>query len=573
MKRSSLAAVALLWSLAACGPDRSASSTQGTSPVADLLVTNGRVFTADESGTVAEAVAVAGSTILRVGSSADLADLRGPGTRVIDAQGATVAPGFNDSHVHFLSGGFSLGQVDLAGLTTLPEVQEAIRAFAAAHPGTGWLQGFGWLYAPFPGGSPTRAQLDQVVPDRPAVMDCYDGHSVWVNSRALEAAGITRDTPDPPNGQIVKDPRSGEPTGHLKEAAADLVTRTMPRPGEADQRAALEAAVAHASSVGVTSIQNAGGAQDQLPLYEGLRQTGGLHVRAYLAFSATADTTEADVEGWEEARRRLGDDPTVKVGIVKIFADGVIESRTAAMLEPYEGSNSAGALNLSPDALTRLVTMLDRRAWQIEIHAIGDKAIRASLDAFEHASSVNPAPPRGRRHRLEHIEAIAEADIPRFGRLGVIASQQPMHVPLGDMNQEHPSGPWPDNIGPERFARAWAWQRIRAAGGRLTFGSDWPVAPLAPGQGIWLVATRVSQPGGVAQAMPVADAIRGYTVWPAYASFEESRKGTIAPGMLADLVILTTDVLARPPTGPNDIVVATTIVDGRVVYQRGEGQR
>ena len=244
-----------------------------------------------------------------------------------------------------------------------------------------------------------------------------------------------------------------------------------------------------------------------------------------------------------------------KTGAVKIFADGVIESRTAAMLAPYANSTTAGAPNLSPEALTRLVAMIDKRGWQILIHAIGDRAIRMSLDALEHAASVNPAPARGRRHRLEHIETIDAADIPRFGGLGVIASQQPVHVQLGDMNSANPSGPWPDNLGPVRASRAWAWKSIQDAGGRLTFGSDWPVAPLEAGQGIWLVATRTGPAAAAPQKLPMRAAIDGYTRWPAYASFEEQRKGTIAPGMLADLVILSTDLLAQTPAKASDIVV------------------
>jgi predicted amidohydrolase YtcJ len=318
----------------------------------------------------------------------------------------------------------------------------------------------------------------------------------------------------------------------------------------------------------VTSVQNAGGSVEEMALYEAAKRDGDLTVRAYLAFSANASTTDADADRMVETWQRLGDDPTVRTGIVKMFADGVIESRTAAMLAPYANSTSAGSPNLSAEDLTRVVTLLDKRGLQIQIHAIGDRAIRMSLDALEHASAVNPAPPRGRRHRLEHIEAVSEADIPRFGRLGVIASQQPMHVALGDMNQAKPSGPWPDNIGPERYGRAWAWRRIMADGGRIAFGSDWPVAPLEAGQGIWLAATRVSLPGGVSQSMPMAEVIRGYTAWPAYASFEDRRKGTLAPGMLADIAVLASDLLSTPPARPTDVVVQTTIFDGRVVYER-----
>lgn len=537
-------------------------------PVADLLIVNGRVYTADGRGTMAQAVAVAGNTILRVGSDTDLAALRGPDTHVIDARGGTVAPGFNDSHVHFLGGGTTLGHVDLAGLTTLAEVQGAIRAFVASRPGDAWVQGRGWLYSPFTGGSPTRAQLDAVVSDRPAVMTCYDGHSIWVNSKALAMAGITKDTPDPVNGAVVKDPVTGEPTGHLKESATDLVERIMPKPSDADRRAALRAAVAHAHRFGVTSVQNAGGDPDEMALYDQARKAGELQVRTYLAFSASAATTEADIDRMEAVRQRIGEDATLKTGAVKIYADGVIESRTAAMLAPYEGGASAGAPNLSEEELGRVVTMIDKRGWQILIHAIGDRAIRMSLDAFERAAAVNPAQARGRRHRIEHIEAVAAADIPRFGRLGVIASQQPMHVPLGDMNAVKPSGPWPDNIGPERASRAWAWKSIRDAGGRVAFGSDWPVAPLDAGQGIWLAATRVAPANAVAQRLTMGEVLDGYTRGPAYASFEEQRKGSIAPGMLADIVVLSTDLMATPPATPADIVVEATIFDGRVVYTR-----
>lgn len=557
-------ALVLLAGFAACD----AAPPAVSEAPADLLIVNGRVFTGDEQGTVAEAVAVSGNTIRRVGSSAELAGLRGPETRVVDARGGTVAAGFNDSHVHFLSGGQTLGHVDLAGLTTLAGVQDAIRRFAAADPGAPWVQGRGWLYSPFPNGTPTRAQLDAAVADRPAVMTCYDGHSIWVNSKALALAGITRNTRNPANGEVVKDPVTGEPTGHLKESAADLVTKVMPQPSAADRRAAIAAAVSHAHRVGVTSVQNAGGSLDDLALYEEAKGAGDLKVRMYLALSVDGATTPADADRMDAAWRRTGDDPLLETGAVKIYADGVIESRTAAMLAPYTIGGGAGALNLSPAELDRVVTMMDGRGWQIQIHAIGDRAIRTALDALEHAASANAAPARGRRHRLEHIETIDAADIPRFARLGVIASQQPMHVPLGDMNTARPSGPWPDNIGPDRASRAWSWKSIHDAGGRLAFGSDWPVATLDPGQGIWLAASRQRPDGAAAQALPVADVLRAYTVWPAYASFQEQRKGTLAPGMLADIVVLTTDILSRPPSQAGDVEVAATIFDGAVVYER-----
>jgi len=392
----------------ACGS--STPATQVAADRADLVVINGRVVTMDDAGTVAEAVAVKGSTVLKVGTTVEIRALAGPQTRIIDAHGGSVTPGFNDSHVHFLAGGLSLADVDLAGLNTLDEVQRAIRTFVADKPADAWVRGRGWLYTPFPGGSPTAAQLDALVGDRPAVMNCYDGHSIWVNSKVLALAKITRDTRNPVNGLIVKDPKTGEPTGHLKEAAADLVRRVMPKPTEEEKRAALRAAVALAHRYGVTSVQNAGTSLEEMALYVAARQAGDLKVRAYVAGSARSGFAAADLDRLDAMRQQLGDDPTLKTGIVKMFADGVIESRTAAMLAPYEGLHSAGEPNLAAGELNRVVALLDSRGWQVQIHAIGDRAIRMALDAFEKAAAANPAPARGRRHRIEHIEAVSAAD-------------------------------------------------------------------------------------------------------------------------------------------------------------------
>jgi predicted amidohydrolase YtcJ len=564
IRRSCLLLMAML--AAACGGSAPSQPAPPANP-ADLVIVNGRVFVADEAHTIAQAVAVKGRSILKVGTTDEIRAMAGPDTRVIDAQGATVAPGFIDSHVHFIEGGFALSQVDLAGLTTLEQVQSAIRDFAALQAAGAWVRGRGWLYTPFPGGSPTAAQLDLVVPDRPAVMECYDGHSVWVNSHALKLAGITKDTKDPVNGVIVRDPVTGEPTGHLKEAAQGLVDAVLPKQTPEDRRAALKKAVAEANRWGVTSIHNAGTSLDDMALYAQARDAGELTVRAYLATRGVPGTTAAAADAMDAAWKRYGDDPTVRTGIVKMFADGVIEAKTAAMLAPYAGGRAAGAPNMSAAELNRLVAMFDKRGWQIQIHAIGDRAIRMSLDAIEQAMKANPAPERGRRHRLEHIEAIAAQDIPRFAQLEVIASQQPMHVALGDANQAVPKGPWPDAIGPERASRAWAWRSIQQGGGRLTFGSDWPVAPLEAGQGLWLASTRVKADGAEEQRLSIQDALAAYTRWGAYASFEEQRKGTLEPGKLADIVVLTRDITAAPIAARSDVVVAATIFDGKVVYE------
>ncbi len=563
-----LLVVAALACSAACGGAPAPAPTAGTASAADLIIVNGTVHTMDDAGTIAQAVAIKGHTILQVGTTDEIKALAGPATQVIDAAGATVAPGFNDSHVHFVSGGLSLNDVDLAGLGTLEAVQAKVRAFAAATPEQAWVKGRGWIYTPFSGGSPTKEQLDLVVPDRPAVMTCYDGHSIWVNSKVLALAGITKATKDPVNGVIVRDSKTGEPTGHLKESAVDLIAEVLPKVTDDDRRAAISRAVAYANQLGVTSIHNAGGSVEEMALYDMARKSGSLTVRAYLATQAEPGITAAEVDAMDVAWKQYGDDPTVRTGIVKMYADGVIESKTAAMLAPYVGTKSAGAPNMSAREMNRIVAMFDQRGWQVQIHAIGDRAIRMSLDAFEHAAKVNPAPARGRRHRLEHIEAISAQDIARFGALGVIASQQPMHVALGDANQAVPAGPWPDAIGPERASRAWAWKSIQAAGGRLAFGSDWPVATLEAGQGLWLASTRIQAEKAQDQRLSIGEALAGYTKWAAYASFDEQRKGTLAPGMLADIVVLGRDIASAPIGSPTSVPVALTIFDGKVVYEK-----
>jgi predicted amidohydrolase YtcJ len=560
--RTHLFAVSLCLAFVSLQP----AARQQEGPPADLLIVNGRVYAG--AGDLREAVAIGGGRILGVGRTADLARFKGPRTEVIDARGRAVVPGFNDAHVHFLAGGLALQELDLAGVTTVREVQRKIVEFAARRGSEPWVRGRGWLYSPFPGGLPTKQQLDEVVANRPAIMTCYDGHSVWVNSKALQLAGITRDTPDPANGVIVRDPATGEPTGVLKEAAMDLMDGVVPRPTRDDQRAALRAAVAEAHRLGVTSVQNAGSSLDDFQVYADARRAGALKVRTYAALSIEPGFSDADADRFDAVRTTYGDDPLFRTGIVKLYADGVIESRTAAMLAPYTGVTTQGNPNYPAADLNRIVALMDRRGWQIQIHAIGDRAVRMALDSFERAGAANPAPARGRRHRLEHIETIDAADIPRFKALGVIASQQPMHVVLGDMNSSTPAGPWPDNIGRARASRAWNWKSILDAGGRVAFGSDWFVASLDPLQGVWLVTTRLTPAGMQSQRLTMHQAIDGYTAWPAYASFDEHRKGVLAPGMLADVVVLSRDIFARPPATPTDVVVDMTIFDGAAVYRR-----
>jgi predicted amidohydrolase YtcJ len=561
--------LAWLASLALLGAPGCASQAPAT-PV-DLIVVNGAVYPGN-GAPMAEAVAITGGTILRVGSTAEIQALKTDLTQVIDARQGSVIAGFNDSHVHFREGGESLERVNLFEAGDLASVQAKIRAFAAAHPDRPWVLGRGWLYGSFPGGLPTRAQLDEAVSDRPAMMTCYDGHTTWVNSRALALAGITRATQNPKNGVIVRDPKTGEASGALKEDAQDLVQKVLPKVSRGEKLDALRRAVAEAQRLGVTSVQDAGIEPEDFELFTELERRNELGVRVYAALLAPPGFTEERARQYDEVLRKHPDTPRLKTGAVKLFADGVIEAHTASLLEPYANRDTRGIPNYAVDDMNRIVAMMDARGWQIFVHAIGDAGIRTTLDAYERAAASNPAPARGRRHRIEHIEAISAADIPRFAKLGVIASMQPFHAsPIPNVLLV-----WAVNLGPERASRAWAWKSILDAGGRLTFGTDWPVVDLDPRPGIHTALTRRTLEGkpeggfGPEQRLPLPTVIDAWTAGPAYASFEEGRKGTLAPGMLADVVVLSRDIFKEPAEKVKDFEVVTTILDGKVVYGRAK---
>jgi predicted amidohydrolase YtcJ len=550
MKKSLSLALGLL-ALARC-------STKPAAEPADLIVLHGKVYPGG-GAPPAEAVAVHGDRIFAVGTSDEIESHRTEATTVVDARGGTVLAGFNDSHVHFLSGGQSLDRVNLFDAKTVDEAQQAIRAFAESRPDRPWVLGRGWLYATFPGGLPTREQLDAVVSDRPAMMGCYDGHSVWVNSAALALAGITGATPDPTNGVIVRDP-NGEPTGVLKESAQRLVYDVLPKPTNDERLDFIRQAIRQAQSLGVTSVQNAGMDPEEFELYAELERRGELGTRMYAALSAPPGFSEEKAATYEELLKKYPGTPLLKTGAIKMYADGVIESHTAAFLEPYANRNTRGIPNYTVEDMTRIVSMMDAKGWQI---------------AYEKAADANPAPARGRRHRIEHIEAVSAADIPRFGKLGVIASMQPFHAnPISNVLDV-----WAVNIGPERASRAWVWRSIREASGRLTFGTDWPVVDLDPRPGIHVALTRQTLDGTPEggfipdQRLPLGVVLDGWTAGPAYASFEEERKGTLAPGMLADIVVMSGDLFAAPVEKVKDFEVDTTIFGGKVVYSRSSGRQ
>ena len=544
---------------------------------ADLLILNGKVYTADGSGKFQEAVAIRGNRILRVGKTQEMSSLRGPKTQVIDAHGAAVTPGFNDIHVHLLSGGLALDNVMLQGARTLEEVQSRIKTFAEAHRDRAWIQGSGWGYGPFPGSMPTRQQLDAAVPDRPAVMRCFDGHSVWVNSKALALAKINKNTPDPPNGFIVRDPKTGEPTGLIKESPATaLIYNIVPKPTREDNRRALKAASDEALRYGVTSVTEAAGSPEELEVFDDAQKSGNLRLRVYYSLLIMPGFSVKDADRFDQVWKSHPATPMLKTGILKMFQDGVIETNTAFLLANYTNIPSPGKPNYTVADFHRILQMMDQRGWQFMIHSLGDGAVRMTLDGYEYIAKVNPMPARGRRNRVEHIETIDPADIPRFGKLGVIASMHPgggFFVPNPNAQRALPAGAmgvWATNLGPERAARGGMWKSISDSGGIVVFGSDWFVASMDAMGRIYSITHRGPRPGGTDQRLTLTQAIDDYTKNCAYATFDEKQKGTLAPGMLADVVILATDVFSHEPARKEDIAVRTTILDGKVVYQASD---
>jgi predicted amidohydrolase YtcJ len=547
-------------------------------PPADLILTGGRVWTADPSQPWAEAVAVRDGRVVFVGRDADATRLRGPKTQALALRGRLVTPGFEDAHLHLMSGARNLERVDLSEETTLTGLQERIRQFAQANPKSPWVVGRGWVYGSFPGGLPTREQLDAVVPDRPAYMDCYDGHTGWANSKALALAGITKDTKDPENGVIVRDPKTGEPTGALKESATALVDKVIPTPAGEARYALFLRALARLNSQGVTSVQDAGGltgggilggteAPADIDLLDRARREGKLSVRV-TASATMGDGRVEDVIARAQQLRQRYDDALLRVTAIKGFVDGVVEAHTAALFTPYsdDASFGTGLPNWEPAALDAAVVAVDKAGFQVFLHAIGDRGVRMALDAYAAAEAANGK--RDRRPRIEHIETSRSEDWPLFKSLGVIASMQPLHANPDQNN----FNVWSHNAGPERASRAWAWRALENAGVRLAFGSDWPVVTADVFRGLWCATQRKTREGTPKEgwlpqyAVSLDSALRHYTIDAAYASFEEGIKGSLVAGKKADLVVLADDLFKAPPEAILKTKALLTLMDGRVVY-------
>ena len=536
---------------------------------ADEVIIHGKIYTVNSRQPWAEAVAIRDGKIIAVGSDKEIAAYRGPSTKAIDAKGHMVLPGLEDTHVHFLGGSALLDELSLNEAKTVAEFQKMIKDYAVAHPEKKWVQGMGWWYDIFgKAGLPDKKLVDEVVPDRPVFLRAYDGHTSLANSMALRIAGITRNTPNPPNGIIVHDPTTGEPTGVLKESAGDLVEKFIPKPTRGQQLDLLAKAVHYASSLGLIRVISCGGDAEQVDLFDEIRKREQLTVRFYMApFAPTPEVTPEFIQTAEKLREKYHDD-WIDVGAVKFWLDGVIEAHTAAMLEPYANDPSnRGRLNYAPDKYKQGVLELDRLGFQIFTHAIGDRAIRLALDAYEQANKANGH--TDARDKIEHIEDPSAADIPRFGKLGVIASMQPLHAtPNHDILDV-----WAVNVGPERAERAWPWHDILAGGAHLSFGSDWPVVTLDPWPGVQILLTRETPEGAPAggwhpnERLTLPQAIEGYTMGGAYAARRDKTEGSIEVGKLADLIVISQDLFKVAPNQIGKTKALVTIVGGKVVYQ------
>jgi hypothetical protein len=559
-KPSILAAFALAAGLGCGSAEAPVKAPAPTVDAPDLILTGGAILTMVQGAPRAEALAIRGDRVLAVGSAAAVGALAGPRTRVIELHGHTVTPGLVDAHCHLHGLGVALETISLRGVAS-PEAAAALVREAAKTRAEGeWITGQGWdqnlwKVKEFP----RHEVLDAVAPKHPVALERIDGHALWANAAAMRAAGIGRETPDPPGGKIVRD-AVGEATGVFLDHAMDLVGAKMPGEPRAVTERRILAAAAQAVSLGLTGVHEMGITDGEIAVYRDLARGGRLPLRvyAYLAGAGRVDslasrTPDVDPEG--TARFVLRG--------VKLFADGALGSRGAALLAPYDDDPRNSGLALArPDELRRGAVMAASRGFQLAVHAIGDRANREVLDAFEAAGA------RGRdlRFRVEHAQVVSPADIPRFAALGVIASMQPTHA-TSDM-------PWAGaRLGPERLRGAYAWRSILATGARVAFGSDFPVEEASPLLGLYAAVTRQdaagNPPGGFLpeQRLTLEEALHAFTVEPAWAAFAEKHRGTLAPGMVADVT-----VFDRALTGDRGLLAAKAelvLVSGEVVWPGG----
>lgn len=533
-----------------------------STPSADLIVTNARIWTVDQSRPTAQAVAVLGERIVAVGSNAEVGAWRGSGTRVIDAGNKLLLPGFNDAHVHFVSGGMQLTNVQLYDATTPQEFALRIGERAKITPKGEWILGGNWDETKWnPPNYPTKELIDPLTPDTPVFVSRYDGHMGLANSVALKLAGITAKTPDPPGGTIVRDAQ-GNPTGALKDAATDYIEKVIPPLSHEQRMKVVKRALAYAASLGVTSVQHMVAEYEDIAVYTELLRRGELTTRIYSA----PLITHVDDQAKLGIGRAFGSS-YLRIGALKAFADGSLGSGTAYFYEPFlNQGNNRGLLSdeMHPISLMRdRYTKADAAGLQICTHAIGDEGISTILDLYSEVIKAHGD--ADRRLRIEHAQHMAAKDFDRFAQLHVIASVQPYHAIDDGRFAE-------SKIGHDRASRTYAFRTFLDHGVRLAFGTDWEVAPLNPLLTVYAAVTRATldgkNPNGwfPEQKLTVAEAVEAYTMGSAYAEFQEREKGSITPGKLADMVLLSDDIFSIDPAKIRDVRVLKTFVGGRLVF-------
>lgn len=529
---------------------------------ADFLFENVIAYTQDPANPTAEAVAMAGERILFAGSRREAEAFIGPATRRIDGQGGTLLPGLIDSHYHLLTGSLTLEDLLLESVKDGESLGRALRAYCEHYPEKDFIIGHGLRYNLLPGQQPlTRQFLDALVPERPVILMAYDVHTAWANTAALERGGILHGGDAGPNSEIVLD-ADGRASGELREPGAyHPILDLIPPPDQAATDRLLKRGLQEAAALGLTSIHNMDGDAEQMALYQRFLENGDLSLRVYLPWRVQMDTPPEALEQ-AAALARAYSHPMLRGGAVKFFMDGVIEGYTALMLADYADRATGGDANFSAEHFTRMALEADRLGLQIFVHAIGDAAVRRTLDGYEHIAAANGA--RDRRHRVEHIEVIHPDDLGRFNELGVIASMQPLHAP------ERADGwdIWPARVGPARWPYSFAWRTLAQAGARLALGSDWPVVSQNPFAGLAAaVSRRPWAAGQPEQCLTLAEALRGYTTEAAYAEFMENEKGMLRAGMLADCILLPGDLMACPTEELGQVRPWLTMVNGRVVFE------
>jgi predicted amidohydrolase YtcJ len=530
---------------------------------ADIVITGGPVWTGLSSGEPRPgAVAIAGGKILAVGDSSDLARYVGPGTTVVSAAGGLVVPGLADNHTHFIDGGFQLASVDLRNTATPQEFIRRLKEFARTRKPGEWILGGDWDHTLWPGQPlPRHDWIDSVTPDNPVFVNRLDGHEALANAAAMRAAGITAATPTPPGGEVLRAPGTGDPIGIFKDGALGLVDRAIPAPSPDARDSALARALKHAAALGVTATSHMAASWEDLASYRRLERAGRLTLR--VAVYLPLDQWQAVADS---VRHGGAGDAWVKIGGLKGFMDGSAGSRTAYFFEPYSDSAGYRGLLQHPEAdMRRWIGNGDSAGLQIAVHAIGDRANAIILAIYDSVARAHG--PRDRRWRVEHAQHLRPEDIPRFGKLGVIASMQPYHA-IDD-------GRWVERrIGPVRIRTTYAFRTLLDSGATLAFGSDWTVAPLDPILGIYAAVTRRTLDGQhpegwvPEQKISLVEALKGYTAGPAYATFDDATRGVLAPGHAADVVVLDGNLFRVPPDSLDRVRVRYTIVGGRVVYRQ-----